>query len=189
MRSNEFIIEAIPVGYPITPKMVQSAKDNEMGFVYWASQRLVPDAVEKQRNARINKSVGWLLDAEACKFDPSGGSPDSQSFMITGDANNPRMPAEWIDDNGEYKGILSILECDYDTRINANGTIMHTIGVNSGYRGHTSSGFVTRVLDQIYKGLEILHGSGQRTLSINDDKGAGVWQSIMSKLKAIPEPD
>jgi hypothetical protein len=182
MRIHEFIIESAHVKFPITPELLEKAKQTEWGYIYWAN--VVPQPIASQRNLLVNRSLLPLLKAGACKFDMQNMFSESdQTLYVTADIKSPVYPA---DDKDPVEG-LQILECDYDIKISSNGLIQHTIGVNAGYSGHTAKGFVTSLIGQIYTSLETLHGPGQRTLAINDDKGAGIWQNIMGKLHAVEE--
>ena len=192
----DLVNEAQQVKFPITPAMIKQVKESGHPYLYYGD--VAPEAESKQVCTMINKTVGSMLPAEACKFDLSDMSMDSGILSIIQDATNRNFPH-----NDEHNKILlsigsestrdadyepgQILDCAYDTEIRADGTISHTIGINAGYALHTSKGFVTRILGQLYRGMEYLHGPGQRTMAINDDKGAGVWQAIMAKLNATQE--
>ena len=163
------INEAQQAKYPITPAVQQQAKKSTMGFVYWG--QAVPPAEAGQCFAMINKTIEAMLKPENCKFNLKNMRPNGNTLAIV--PNDEDFP---------------VLECDYDTMITADGKVYHTVGIDAGYRQKTSQGFVTSLIAQLYKGMEYLHGPGQRVMEINDDKGAGVWQAIMSKLGAINEP-
>jgi len=169
MRINEILLEGPQVKYPITPAIQQQAKESGMGFVYWGQS--VTPAEASQCFTMINKSIEAMLKPENCKFNLQNMRPNGNTLAIV--PNDDNFP---------------ILECDYDTAIAADGKVYHTIGIDAGYAQKTSKGFVTSLIAQLYKAMEFLHGPGQRTMAINDDKGAGVWQAIMSKLGAVDEP-
>lgn len=187
----DLVNEAQQVKFPITPAMVKQVKESGHPYLYYND--VAAEAESNQCFTMINKTIAAMLPAEACKFDLSNMRLDSGVIAINSDPSNPKYPHEEDDiyagseygSREEEENLL--LDCAYDTQINADGAIVHTIGINGGYRGHTSKGFVTRILGQLYKGMEFLHGPGQRTMAINDDKGAGVWQAIMGKLNATQE--
>ena len=188
--------EAQTVKFPITPAMVKQVKESGHPYLYYND--VASEAESKQCFTMINKTVGAMLPAEACKFDLSDMNMDSGILSIIQDVTNRNFPHD-DEHNAQLTAMGTqttrdtdydpgqILDCAYDTEIRADGTILHTIGINAGYSLHTSKGFVTRILGQLYKGMEFLHGPGQRTMAINDDKGAGVWQAIMAKLNATQE--
>ena len=169
MRAKEFILENAQVRYPVTPAILKQAKESSMGFVYWGQAVAQSDA--GQCFAMINKTIEAMLKSENCKFNLKNMRPNGNTLAIV--PNDEDFP---------------VLECDYDTMIKADGKVYHTVGIDAGYGQKTSKGFVTSLIAQLYKGMEYLHGPGQRIMEINDDKGAGVWQNIMSKLGAISEP-
>lgn len=169
MRINEILVEGPQVKYPITPAIQQQAKESRIGFVYWGQS--VPQAEANQCFAMVNRTIEAMLKSENCKFNLKNMRPNGNTLAIV--PNDEDFP---------------VLECDYDTMITADGKIYHTVGIDAGYGQKTSKGFVTSLIAQLYKAMEYLHGPGQRTMAINDDKGAGVWQNIMSKLGAIDEP-
>ena len=169
MRINEILVEGLQVKYPITPAIQKQAKESPMSFVYWG--QAVPQAEASQCFTMINKSIEAMLKSENCKFNLTNMRPNGNTLAIV--PNDEDFP---------------VLECDYDTAVTADGNVYHTVGIDAGYAQKTSKGFVTALIAQLYKAMEFLHGPGQRTMAINDDKGAGVWQNIMSKLGAIDEP-
>ncbi|CAB4241825.1 hypothetical protein UFOVP71_363 [uncultured Caudovirales phage] len=165
------VFESAQVKFPITPEILKQAKESNLGFVYWG--QAVPQAEASQCFTMINKTIESMLKPENCKFNLKNMRPGGNTLAIIPDDENNDFP---------------VLECDYDTMITADGKIYHTVGIDAGYSQSTSKGFVTSLIAQLYKAMEFLHGPGQRTMAINDDKGAGVWQNIMSKLGAIDEP-
>ena len=172
MRAQEFIIENAQVKFPfpkVTPEQLKP-----FGEAYWSG--LVKPEVSNQCFAMINKTLDSMIKQQGCMW---GKNTRRGSIHIIPDPASPNYTGN--DDND-----FPILECEYDSKIKADGTIDHNIGIEAGYQGHTQ-GLVTAVLKQLYNAMENLHGSGTRSMEINDDRGHGVWQHIAQKLGATVE--
>lgn len=173
MKAIEFVIENTVVKFPfpkVTPEQLKP-----FGEAYWAG--LVKPEVSAQCFSMINKTLEPMIKQQGCMW---GKNTSRGNIHIVADPSSPNYAGNAEDSS------LPILECGYDSKIKADGSIEHNIGIEAGYQQHTQ-GLVTSVLKQLYNAMEKLHGAGSRSMEINDDRGHGVWQHIAQKLGATIE--
>jgi hypothetical protein len=160
MRSQEFLQESTPQ-FAINSKMREQIRTNTTGGDQWESQ--APKATVVQRCSMINRSIASMAAKEKCHLDD-----------------------EIVDNTVDVVDVRGnqVLEATYWVCVEKDKSLLYNVHINAGYNTGQSPGFVTRMLAQIFRALEYLHGPGHRLLSVYDDRGHGVWQHIAQKLGA-----
>ena len=162
MKITEVLTESVLAKFPF-PKV--SAQQLGPDGEYWGN--LVKPEVSNQCFAMINKTLEPMIKQQHCRW---GKDTNRGNLQVVADDEDD----------------LPVLECGYDSLMKADESIDHHIDIEAGYQQHTQ-GLVSGILKQLYNAMEKLHGPGTRSMSINDDRGHGVWQHIAQKLGATIE--